>query len=363
MNHRLRSITEALSRLGSSQSGTGPDALLISTLSNVRYGSGFTGSNALLLVTHKKSVLITDSRYKLQAAKEVFKGIQVRVPKDFLKELAALIKASSVKVLAFEETELTYARYRGLRKALKGVSLKPVSGVVDTLRAKKDDGELSLIRDAVRVAASGFKALERRGLKGRTEVQAARYLEAAFYKAGADGLSFDTLVASGERAAMPHAVASDKLIGSRELVIVDAGVSLKGYKSDQTRTYSTGSPTRQQRKIYNVVREAHDRAIDSVREGVKAGEVDSIARGVIKKAGFGRYFVHATGHGIGLDIHEAPSVSIKNNEPLIEGMVIAIEPGIYMPGTGGVRLEDMVLVKKNGFELLTDGVGDLKELV
>ena len=352
------------------------DGFLVTDLSNIRYLSGFTGSSGYILITGKAAKnrwFLTDSRYRLQAASEVTGkalsarrhrqgGFRVKVYKRALPDLTELVKKSGVKRLGFESRTLSYDTFTSLKGFLPGVRLKPSIGLVEGLRAVKDPDELSSLKEAVSVASVGFRAVERRGLRGRTEKDAADLIEASFKKAGADGLSFAPIVASGSRGALPHAKPTDKLIKKGELVVVDAGITLGGYCSDRTRTYVTGRPTRLQKKLYSTVKAAHDRAIEMIRPGLKAGEVDRAARGVISKAGFGRYFSHGTGHGVGLDIHEAPSIGPRSEETIVRGMVFTVEPGVYLPGVGGVRLEDMVVVTGDGCEVLGTPAGELLEL-
>lgn len=223
----------------------------------------------------------------------------------------------------------------------------------------KDEHEVKLVRESIKLLDRGFK--EARGIlnPGVIENDAALALEFAFKRMGAEALAFDTIIASGERGALPHGKASGKRIKKGELVVVDMGVVLNGYNSDETRTFCLGKTNAEQKKIYNIVLEAQEKAIEKIRPGVKATEVDLAARAHIEKAGYGKYFGHGTGHGVGLDVHEAPNVSPFSSDVLEEGMIVTVEPGIYIPGMGGVRIEDMVLVVKGGFEVLTKTPKDL----
>ncbi|MDH4227434.1 MAG: Xaa-Pro peptidase family protein [Deltaproteobacteria bacterium] len=337
------------------------DALLVSSLTNVRYLSGFTGSNAVALISKNTALLITDSRYTLQARQEA-KGFAIRIASNYIEDLALLLKKSKIRRLGFEPLTVSYEVYRRMKKAFKGTSLVPVKRPVEGLRAVKDKEELAAIRAAIKVAEKGYAHVEGTGAVGRAERDVSLGIERVVKDLGADAMSFETIVASGKRSAMPHGTATGKKIARHEFVIVDMGVSLGGYKSDETRTYVTGKPTGRQREIYSIVKDAHDKAIDVVREGSLASEVDRAARAYIEKKGFGSYFGHGTGHGVGLDIHEDPSVGPKSKTVLKQGMVITVEPGIYIPGFGGVRIEDMVLVGKHGPEVLTEGKKELKTL-
>jgi Xaa-Pro aminopeptidase len=362
MARRLRALREALEEGRS-------DGALVTDMANIRYLTGFTGSSAYLLVTGKAAYFLTDSRYTLQASSEVSGPWRVRIYRQGLfKTLAPLVAKDKVKTLGFEGAVVAFDMVGSLRKALKGVRLKSLRGVVGRGRQVKDLCEIGRIRRAIEVSEKGFSAA-RRVLKALgTEREAALAIEGSVKKAGADSLSFDSIVLAGRRTALPHGKPSAKRIRPGELVVVDMGVFVDGYASDETRTYSVGRATKRQREIYSVVKEAHDRAIDKVKPGVVASEVDRAARDCIKKAGYGKYFGHGTGHGVGLEVHEGPVIGpggprgaggpLRPGDPgsdtvLAEGMVFTVEPGIYIPGFGGVRIEDMVLVTGAGCEVLT----------
>lgn len=351
--NRVSSLLRELERLNL-------DSLLVTELTNVRYLSGFTGSNAYMLVTLSgASYLFTDFRYKEQVREEL-KGssIKVRMIGASVNEVASFVASNGGVSIGFEGS-LRYDLFKRFRAALKGKKFKASSGIVEALRIIKDPTEVAAIRDAVTVAEKGFKALKRRTFKGRSEKDIATRLEYDFKKFGASGVSFDTIVASGPRAALPHAKPSNKFVRSSELVVVDAGVELGGYKSDQTRTFSTGRLSALQKKVYSIVKDAHDLAIEEVMPGAHILDVDRAAREYIKNSGYGKFFGHGTGHGVGLDVHELPWVGPRSKGRLKEGMVFTIEPGIYLPGEVGVRLEDMILVTGDGAELLTDGQIDM----
>jgi Xaa-Pro aminopeptidase len=331
------------------------DGLFVTDITNVRYLSGFTGSSAYLLITGHGSWFFTDPRYELQATDEV-KGFKVKIyTRAAFNTIASVVKRAKIKTLAFEGKTLSYDSYEKLKKALPGTRLKSLSGIVEKRRAVKDDFEIGQIRRAIEVANAGFAAA-RKGLASlRTEKEVALKIEAAVKRKGADALSFETIVLSGERGALPHGKPSEEKIKMGALTVVDLGVTIDGYCSDETRTYCVGSPTMKQKRVYQVVKDAHDRAIEKVRSGVRASVVDGAARSYIRRAGYGKYFGHGTGHGVGLDIHEDPVISPMSKDIITEGMVFTIEPGIYMPGWGGVRIEDMVLVTSCGCEILTRG--------
>ncbi len=348
-----------LKALRSAMKGAVVDSLLLTDLANIRYLTGFTGSNAKVVVTLKGAWFFTDFRYDSQAREEIGEagGFKIRIlKKGWIEDLAVLVSRLKKDSLSFEESHLTYSDFRGLKKSLKGVRLKPVSGLVEGLRQIKDLLEIERLQRAAAIADEGFKEagrLIRKLRKGLTELDVSEALERVLKKKGAFGPSFDIIVASGARSALPHGSPSDKRIKRGEFVIVDMGALYKGYHSDATRTYITGRGTKRHLEIYDTVRTAHDLAIDIIRPGVKAADIDRAARDHIERSGFGKYFGHGTGHGTGLNIHEGPNISPKSKDVIEEGMVFTIEPGIYVPGFGGVRIEDMVLVTNDGATLLT----------
>ena len=339
---------------------TGLDALLVSHLPNIRYLCGFTGSAGLLLVEEAGSAFFTDVRYDTQGREEV-KGAKVIIARKALwnalgERVAARRKRSRSKgwTIGIEAEHLTVAERKRLADLVpSGVRLRNAPALVERARMIKEDAELDLIRAAVRVGATLFdRALEvlRPGTK---ETEVAAEMEYAARRAGAQEMSFPTIIASGARSALPHGRATEQVIASGGFVVCDFGVILAGYCSDQTRTVWVGAAPEGARNAYESVRQAQEAAIAAVRPGVSAGEVDAAARKVLRKAGLGRYFTHSTGHGVGLEIHEAPRVAVGQKEVLKPGMVITIEPGVYFPGKWGVRIEDMVAVREGGCEVLT----------
>jgi Xaa-Pro aminopeptidase len=347
-------------RLREQLAPTGLDALLVSHLPNIRYLCGFTGSAGLLLVEEAGSTFFTDVRYDTQGREEV-KGAKVIIARKALwnalsERIAARRRGSRSKgwTIGIEAEHLTVAERKRLADLLpSGVRLRNAPALVEQARMIKEDDELDLLRAAVRLGATLFvRALEvlRPGAK-ESEVAAA--MEYAARLAGAEEMSFPTIIAAGARSALPHGRATEQVIASGGFVVCDFGVILEGYCSDQTRTVWVGAAPEEARKAYESVREAQEAAIAAVRPGVSAGEVDAAARKVLRKAGLGRYFTHSTGHGVGLEIHEAPRVAAGQKEVLKPGMVITIEPGVYFPGKRGVRIEDMVAVREDGCEVLT----------
>lgn len=334
--------------------GRGLDALLVSDISSIRYLSGFTGSSAFVVIMPDKRFFLTDTRYATQAKSELFKGFQIRIyRKNGLDEVLRLLKASKAEAVGFEGDRLSYDSFKKLDDSLKGVKLASAPELVRGLRKIKDTDEIGRVRESIRILDLGFKEAQRRIRAGAVENAVALSIERAFIRHGADCLAFDTIIASGFRSALPHGKASGKKIKNGEFVVVDMGARLNGYNSDETRTYCVGRAGPRQKKIYQTVLDAQQRAIDSIRPGRAASAVDAAARGHIKKAGYGRFFGHALGHGVGIDVHEAPTLSPFSKDVLEAGMVVTVEPGIYIPDEGGVRIEDMVLVTESGCEVLT----------
>jgi Xaa-Pro aminopeptidase len=333
------------------------DALLVSHLPNIRYLCGFTGSAGFLLIDDAGSVFFTDVRYDTQAHEEVAGAKVVIAKKAVLQAIGDRLKQQRkgrAWALGVESEHFTLADRARLRDRLPaGTRLKNAPALVERLRLVKDIDELSLIRAAVDLGAKLFdRALEvlRPGVK---EVEVAAEMELAARLAGAEAMSFPTIIASGARSALPHGPASEQAIAPGAFVVCDFGVILRGYCSDQTRTVWVGNASGDARSAYEAVREAQRAAVDAVRPGISVGLVDAAARKVLKKSDLARYFTHSTGHGVGLEIHEAPRVATGQEEILQPGMVITIEPGVYFPGKWGVRIEDMVAVTATGREILT----------
>jgi len=334
------------------------DALLISHLPNIRYLCGFTGSAGFLLVEDSGSVFFTDARYDTQAHAEVQAAKVVIARKSVLQCVGDWFgkrrKRARGWKIGVEAEHLTLADKKRLKDQLpSGTKLREAATTVERARMVKDTDELSRIRDAVNLGAKLFeRAIEvLRG--GVTEAEVAAEMEYAARRAGAQEMSFPTIVASGARSALPHGRASNQRIQAGEFVVCDFGVILAGYCSDQTRTVWVGSVPEEAHRVYEAVREAQQAAVDAVRPGSAVSKVDAAARKVLRKAGLGRYFTHSTGHGVGLEIHEAPRVAAGQNEKLQPGMVITIEPGVYFAGKWAVRIEDMVAVTATGCEVLT----------
>ena len=340
------------------------EALLVTHLANIRYLCGFAGTAGVLLVPAAgraaRPIFYTDGRYTQQAAEEVRGARVVIARKGALAEACEQVRRARIKDLAFEAEQLSYATYRHLRRALPGKTrLKPLAGAVENLRLTKDPEEIEQVRASVLLGASLFPAALAAIRPGVTEAAVAGELELQARRAGAEKMSFDSIVAAGPRSALPHGRASTQPIPSNGFIILDWGVILAGYCSDATRTVHVGPASRAHRRMYQAVREAQLASIDAVRPGVEAGKVDQAGRQVLKKAGYGAYFTHSTGHGVGIEVHEAPRLAKGQTQRLAPGMIVTIEPGVYMPGDGGVRIEDMVLVTESGCEVLTPTTKDL----
>ncbi len=336
----------------------GLDALLVSHLPNIRYLCGFTGSAGFLLVAEAGSVFFTDSRYNRQAHEQV-KGAKVVIArKAVLSELGKWLGERGKRTkgwrVGIEPEHLTVGERKRVEDLLpSGLRLRNAPALVERGRLVKDEDELKLIRAAVQLGAKLFDRAVEVLKPAVKETDVAAEMEYAARRAGAEAMSFPTIIASGARSALPHGRATEKAIAAGGFVVCDFGVILGGYCSDQTRTVWVGVASKEARSAYEGVKEAQEAAIAAVRPGRSVAEVDGAARKVLRKAGLGRYFTHSTGHGVGLEIHEAPRVAAGQKEVLQAGMVITIEPGVYFPGKWGVRIEDMVAVNENGCEVLT----------
>jgi len=329
----------------------GMEALLVTQRENVRYLTGFTGSAGSVVIGRGRPVLVTDFRYQVQAKREAPDAavmVQGKDPFAALREAAARVRAG---VLWFDEAAVTIDRVRSLRKA--GFRLRGGKDLVGDLRQRKDEAELARIRTAVRRAEESFRELRKHLRPGVTERQLGLRLEWLMRERGARRAAFDIIVASGRNGAMPHASVTDRKLRSGDLVTIDFGAEADGYFCDITRTLCIGRPTTRQRAVHDLVLRAQQAAIDAIAPGVPCREIDRAARELIAASGHGGHFGHATGHGIGLMVHEGPSLSALSKTTLEIGMVVTIEPGVYLPGWGGIRIEDMVLVTDRGPKLLT----------
>jgi Xaa-Pro aminopeptidase len=339
-------------------------AMLVTDMENIRYLSGFTGSNAAVVVTGSEARFITDSRYTVQAGKEC-PGFTIRTcasSAGMADTVAEQLQEMGLTRLGFEADHLTVAAFEKWREKLPEIEWLPAEGVVEALRMVKDAEELKRIREAAALADRTFEHILPYLKPGASERDIAIEIEYFMKRAGAEKEAFDTIVASGARSAMPHGRASEKLLEAGDFVTMDFGARLHGYHSDLTRTVVIGKATERQREIYETVREAQETGLKAIRAGVTGKDADAAARAVIEAKGFGENFGHGLGHGLGRTVHDGGSLSPRSETTLAAGMVMTVEPGIYLDGWGGVRIEDDVVVTENGCEVLTRSTKELLEL-
>lgn len=337
---------QRLHRLRQLLSGRGLDGLLVTSLVNLRYLTGFVGTNAGLLVPTddaQQPVLATDSRYA-QAAAGACPDVDVLVERDTGPALAALAQRRRLLRLGYESHQVTVDGYRAVQEAGRELELRRSDRVVETLRAVKDAREIALIRAACAAADAAFAEVLATIRQGVTERTLAADLESRMRRHGSEAPSFDTIVAAGPHAAVPHHRPTDRPIALGDLVKMDFGATIGGYHSDMTRTVVLGEPAGWQREIYDVVQAAQQAGVDAVTDGVATAAVDKVSRAVVEAAGLGDRFIHGLGHGVGLEIHEAPGLGSSTDGDLRTGMVVTVEPGVYLPGRGGVRIEDTLVV-------------------
>ena len=351
LEQRRRAVQTALA--GDKSNRHKADALLISSPANVRYLTGYAGSNGLVLVTASETHFFTDPRYALEASQNI--TCKLHIAKGPLNEaVVGVVKRKKLKKIGFEPAWLNLEQYQKLKDLLPlGASLQALPGIVENLRMTKSPEEIAQIRKSVRVNSEAYAWTLRRVRLGMRERDIAAELDYQMRLRGAEKPAFDTIVAAGARSALPHAQPTGKRLEENELLLIDMGACLDGYMSDMTRVTFLGDPPKRVRTLYGAVLEAQTAAIEAVRPGVTAARVDGAAREVLKRHGLDRQFVHSTGHGLGLEIHEGPRIGKKNQTRLLAGMMITIEPGAYIDGLGGVRIEDTVLVTASGCEVLT----------
>lgn len=328
------------------------DGILVTNPYNRRYITGFTGTAGVALITEKEAIFITDFRYVTQAREETKGFTIVQHQKTIVEEIAKQIEVLGIKRLGFEENDVTYSTYTTYKSTFQ-TELVPTSDIIETIRLIKDDEELSVLREAAAVADKTFDHIVKFIQPGMREIEIANELEFHMRKLGATSSSFDIIVASGYRSALPHGVASDKKVQEGELITMDFGALYQGYCSDITRTIAVGEISEDLRAIYDTVLEAQKRGVAGTKAGLTGKEADDLTRDYITEKGFGPYFGHSTGHGLGLEVHESPRLAPKAEQVLQPGMVVTIEPGIYIPETGGCRIEDDIVITENGNERLT----------
>lgn len=348
-------MTDRLARVRARMAEQDLPALLVSSAENRRYLSGFTGSAGHLLVTPDQAVLLTDFRYVEQATEEAPNWVVRKLEHGLVKELSSIARDYGLGRLGFEANALTYAQWDQLQAAAQdiGLELTPTKDLIEPIRMVKDDEELATIERAVAIADAAVVAVSTWIRPGMTETAVAWELEKRMREAGADGLAFDVIVGSGPRGALPHAHPTSKRIEAGEPIVLDLGCVVSGYRSDLTRTICLGEPDPFYLEIYDIVLRAQRAALAQIRPGMKAGEADQLARDVIAEAGYGDFFGHSLGHGIGLQTHEGPFVRRDGEDVLEVGMVFSVEPGIYLPGKFGVRTEDLVVLGEHGVRVLS----------
>lgn len=329
------------------------DAFVFFDLANIRYLCDFSGTDGALIVSNKTDIFLSDSRYQAQAQQQVSAESIICYQKK-LDGVVAELQQLGARRVGFESETLTVSSWQDLQKKSPAqMEWIPVGKPLKALRALKDKNEIALLEKAANLNKKAFDDIKPLLVPGARELDLALTLEFTLKRLGGEDKAFDFIIASGERGAMPHGVASDKIINRGDLVTIDFGTRVDGYHSDETVTVAVGDIDEKSRDIYDTVLAAHDRALEAVKPGIGIIDLDAVARGYITEQGYGQYFGHGLGHGVGLEIHEYPSVSPNSEGIIEEGMVITIEPGIYVPGLGGVRIEDTVVVTADGCRCLT----------
>ncbi len=337
----------------------GIDGMIVTSQYNRRYLTHFSGTAGIAVISEKEAVFITDFRYVEQANEQAndFDIVQHKGP--IYNEVAKQIESLHLKHVGFEQAHLTYEAFQIYEKAIESAKLVPISGLVEELRMIKDANEIQLLGEAAEIADAAFKHITEYIRPGLTELDVANELEFFMRKQGAISSSFDTIVASGYRSALPHGVASEKKLKTGELVTLDYGAYYQGYCSDITRTLAIGEIDGQLRTIYDTVLEAQLRGMRGIKAGMTGKEADSLTRDYITEKGFGENFGHSTGHGLGMEVHEGPGLSAKSETVLKPGMVVTVEPGIYVSGLGGTRIEDDILITAEGNRSFTKSPKEL----
>ncbi len=352
INERLENIRRAMTEAGL-------DGLLVTSRENVFYLSGFSGTNGDLFITHDAAYIMTDFRYLIQAAEEA--------PLYTLKDTKAgiyglvneLIFAHRVMRLGIEDRLLSYAAYKGMKGSLNNTVIIGVGDLISSTRTVKDPDEFSALRTAARIADDAFSATVKLMKCGMTELEVAAEIEYQMRKKCSKGTSFDTIVASGVNSAKPHGTATSKTLDTGDLVVMDFGCIYNGYCSDMTRTVAMGEISGEQKAVYNAVLYTQLKALNFVKPGVACSDADEYARKILDNFGYGEFFGHSLGHGVGIEIHEEPALSSKSKKTLSSGMVFTVEPGVYIDNKFGVRIEDTVIITENSMEILTNSTKEL----
>ncbi|MDP5276497.1 M24 family metallopeptidase [Chengkuizengella axinellae] len=354
---------DKINQLRSQFSNLGIDGLFITNPQNRFYFTGFTGTAGVAVITPTEAIFLTDYRYVEQAKVQTkdFDVVKYQDRNSLYIEVPEVINNLGITKLGFEQEDMTYGVFSRYNEAIDA-ELVPTSGVIETLRTIKTTEEIELLKASAKIADSAFKHILDFIRPGVTEIEISNELETRMRQLGASGSSFDIIIASGLRGAMPHGVATQKVIESGEMITLDFGAIYKGYISDITRTISVGTPSDEMRKIYDIVLEAQVRSVEAIKPGIHGKDLDSISRDYISEKGYSKYCGNSAGHGIGLSLWEEPFISPKSSLTLQPGMVVTMEPGIYIPGVGGVRIEDDVVITENGNEILTHSPKELIKL-
>ncbi|MDK2836327.1 MAG: Xaa-Pro aminopeptidase [Thermosediminibacterales bacterium] len=355
-----KSMEVKLSKLKNEMTQRNIKAIIISKPVNIRYLSGFSGSAGFILIDdHDHRFLITDFRYISQAKLEAPNFEILEYKNDINKKIKTLLNDLGITKTGFESHHLRYEQYLKLKEDLSGIELVPISNLIEGIRKIKTAEEISLIKEAVKIAENAFTHIVKIIKPGIRELDISAELEYFMKKYGSERPAFDTIVASGPRSAFPHGKATERKLENGDFVTIDFGSTVNGYRSDITRTVILGNPSQKQREVYETVLRAQRAALEQIKHGVKASDADLYAREVINTSGYGRFFGHGLGHGVGLDIHEEPGLSPKSKATLEDGMVVTVEPGIYISDWGGVRIEDLVVVRHDGVDNLVKLSKDL----
>lgn len=329
------------------------DAILITSPINRRYITNFTGTAGVALVTQSDAVFITDFRYTEQATEQIKDFTIVEHKNPIHKEVFQQLKDLNVEKLGFEQNHVTYAEYTLYKETFKDIQLHAVSNIIENLRLIKSEEEIKVVEKAAEIADQAFEHIKSYIKEGVKEIDVANELEFYMRKLGATSSSFDIIVASGERSALPHGVASEKVIQAGELVTMDYGALYNGYCSDITRTVAVGEISEQLQEIYDIVLTAQKIGVEKIKPGMTGKEADALTRDYITDRGYGEYFGHSTGHGLGMEVHEGPGLSHRSDVKLQPGMIVTVEPGIYIPDVGGCRIEDDIVITEDGNRRLT----------
>ncbi len=356
MKHRVERLKELFDTKGI-------DGMMITKAENRRYITGFTGSAGIAIISKDRNILITDFRYLEQAAEQAPDFEIHDVTKDISVNVKEIVTELGIKKLGFETQGMNYFEYRLYHRQLQDITeMVPLDGITEELRIIKDESEIALLKKAAEIADAAFEHIVTFIKPGLTELEVSLELEHFMKINGSEKNAFDIIVASGPRSSLPHGIASDRVIQSGEFVKMDYGAVYKGYHSDITRTVVVGEPTEKMLEVYGIVKKAQQTVLEQIKAGMTTVEADAIARDIITEAGYGSNFGHGLGHGVGLQIHEDPRVSPKETSILREQMIVTVEPGIYIPHWGGVRIEDDIVITRDGCRVLTSATKELKIL-